>query len=105
MKGLQGSVGVWLFFTLAVSPVWAQTETVFFGNLHSHTSYSDGSGTPDEAYQHAREVAHLDFLAITDHNHARCEEKVSADRKDGVMIATSPNLYTGPDPSAIIPAA
>ena len=45
-----------------------QQPQVFFGNLHSHTSYSDGSGTPEEAYAHARDVAHLDFLAITEHN-------------------------------------
>jgi hypothetical protein len=35
-------------------------EKVFFGNLHSHTSYSDGSGTPREAYTFARDVAKLD---------------------------------------------
>ncbi len=28
----------------ATSPI--QTERAFFGNLHSHTSFSDGSGTP-----------------------------------------------------------
>src|SRR5262245_31111674 len=105
MKGLQLSIAVWLFLTLSVSRVFAQAEKVFFGNLHSHTSYSDGSGTPDEAYQHAREVGHLDFLAVTEHNHAQCEEGASADRRDGIMIATSPQLYTGPDENAIIPEA
>ena len=65
MKVLWLSIAAWLFFTLSVSHVCAQAEKVFFGNLHSHTSYSNGSGTPDEAYHHAREVAHLDFLAIT----------------------------------------
>lgn len=39
----------------------------FYGNLHSHTSYSDGSGTPHQAFTYARDVADLDFLAITDH--------------------------------------
>ncbi len=45
--------------------------TVFFGSLHSHTSLSDGQDTPAEAYAHARDVAGLDFLAITEHSHAQ----------------------------------
>lgn len=36
-------------------------QSIFFGNLHSHTSYSDGSATPDETYLHARDVAQIDF--------------------------------------------
>ena len=51
------------------------TANVFFGNLHSHTSYSDGSGTPTDAYLHARDVAGLDFLAITEHNHKNSTER------------------------------
>ena len=38
---------------------------VFFGNLHSHTSFSDGSGSPEDAFKHARDTAEVDFLAIT----------------------------------------
>ena len=37
---------------------------VYFGNLHSHTAYSDGTGTPREAYDHARTQGRIDFLAI-----------------------------------------
>src|SRR5215470_17383292 len=74
----------------------AYPQQVFFGNLHSHTSYSDGSGTPAEAYNHARNVAHLDFLVITDHNHREAENGASADRRDGVLIAKDHTLYEGP---------
>ena len=44
----------------------------YFGNLHSHTSYSDGVLTPTSAYTFARSTAPtpLDFLAVTDHNHS-----------------------------------
>lgn len=42
---------------------------VYFGNLHSHTGYSDGSGLPPEAFDRARNVAKCDFFAITEHNH------------------------------------
>ncbi|SDH17999.1 hypothetical protein SAMN04488510_10719 [Fervidobacterium changbaicum] len=38
---------------------------IFYGNLHSHTSYSDGRGTPEQAYAHASRYA--DVLAVTDH--------------------------------------
>ena len=70
-----------------------QPPHVYFGNLHSHTSYSDGSGTPEEAYAHARDVAHLDFLAITEHNHSQAESGAGA-RADGKLIATDHSLYT-----------
>src|SRR6185295_8876946 len=45
--------------------------TPYFGNLHSHTSYSDGVQTPPDAYTFAHFNAQtpLDFLAVTDHNH------------------------------------
>src|SRR5262245_14254422 len=68
---------------------------VYFGNLHSHTSYSDGSGTPEDAYRHARFEAHLDFLAITEHNHDKAEQGAAADRRDGILIATNHDLYNG----------
>jgi len=40
---------------------------VYFGNLHSHTAYSDGEGTPEQAFQWARDTARFDFYAVTDH--------------------------------------
>ncbi|UCF44137.1 MAG: CehA/McbA family metallohydrolase [Planctomycetota bacterium] len=75
-------------------------DRVFFGNLHSHTSYSDGTGTPEDAYRYARHTAHLDFLAITEHNHRRAENG-AGERRDGVLIATNHALYT----DRLIPAA
>ncbi len=40
---------------------------VFFGDLHLHTSLSDGMGSPEEAYRWAAESAGLDFIALNDH--------------------------------------
>lgn len=40
----------------------------FFGLLHSHTFDSDGLGTPQAAFKMARDVAKLDFFAVTDHS-------------------------------------
>ncbi len=44
--------------------------SIYFGQLHSHTSYSDGAGTCEEAFQHATNVKNLDFLAVTDHSNS-----------------------------------
>jgi hypothetical protein len=49
------------------SAVPNETYNTYFGFLHSHTSLSDGSGTPEQAYQYARDVAGMDIFAITDH--------------------------------------
>ena len=39
-----------------------------FGQLHSHTNVSDGTGTPDDAYSWARDKGKADFFAVTDHS-------------------------------------
>ncbi len=39
-----------------------------FGQLHSHTNVSDGTGTPDDAYTWARDKGKADFFAVTDHS-------------------------------------
>ncbi len=40
---------------------------LYFGDLHAHTSFSDGTGTPDEAFAMAIQGG-ADFMATTDHN-------------------------------------
>ena len=40
----------------------------YWGDLHAHTSYSDGAGLPKDAYEFARDKAKLDFFAVTDHS-------------------------------------
>lgn len=49
----------------------------YFGNIHSHTKYSDGTkdsdesgvATPAQAYAYAKKSKHFDFLGISEHNH------------------------------------
>ncbi len=53
---------------IIVKPENIYFKNLFWGDLHGHTSYSDGSGTPEEAYEFARDVALLDFAALTDHS-------------------------------------
>jgi hypothetical protein len=73
----------------------AQGAEVFFGNLHSHTGISDGSGTPRDAYRHARDLAGLDFLAITEHNHAAAPSRLQSE----------PELYNGSGSGSLISQA
>ncbi|MBD3239701.1 MAG: hypothetical protein GF331_03885 [Chitinivibrionales bacterium] len=59
----------------------------FFGNLHSHTEYSDGQGTPEQAFDWARDSAGYDFYVVTDH-----AEMLSASEWDSTgAIADSRN--------------
>lgn len=89
-----------LLLALAAAPAGAQN--VYFGTLHAHTSYSDGSGKPADAYAMAQDAG-MDFLAITEHNHAEADG--SGDRRDGLIIATRPTLYAGPASSLVATAA
>lgn len=49
----------------------------YFGNLHSHSSYSDGNKdstatgyyTPGDDYNYAKGSYYMDFLGVSDHNH------------------------------------
>ena len=41
---------------------------VYYGTIHNHTSISDGTGTVDQAYNYAKNVAHLDFFGLSDHD-------------------------------------
>ncbi len=71
MKGLNMKIGIKLSITivlLLLTTVFALPNfdyQIYYGNLHSHTSYSDGRGTPEQAYAHASKYA--DVLAVTDH--------------------------------------
>ena len=55
----------------------------FYGEVHAHTDHSDGRGTPQEAYDYARNVGHVDYFSVTDHNFG----KFTAERFYSVMPA------------------
>ncbi|ULO05488.1 choice-of-anchor I family protein [Paenibacillus sp. 19GGS1-52] len=65
MAGYKDSVKSTFNYTLKDG---SAEEQVYFGQLHGHTVQSDGSGTLAEAYAYARDVAKLDFFALTDHS-------------------------------------
>jgi len=46
-----------------------ELEKVLWGDVHGHSNLSDGTGTPEQYFRYARDVAGLDFSALTDHDH------------------------------------
>lgn len=49
--------------------VAAGAERVLWADLHGHSNLSDGTGTPEDYFRYARDVAALDVAALTDHDH------------------------------------
>jgi len=43
-------------------------DNVYFGDLHGHSALSDGLGSGEDYFIHARDVSFLDFVSLTDHN-------------------------------------
>jgi hypothetical protein len=73
---------------------YAGAYNVYYGNLHSHCNYSDGIGTPSEAFAYARDSALVDIQALTDHSHMLTAGEYSSLRsiaasytEDGVFLA------------------
>ncbi len=53
------------------NPLWIDERAprVYWGDLHGHSNYTDGTGLPEDWYTYARDVAALDVAALTDHDH------------------------------------
>lgn len=74
---------------LITNPLTANTTTTavavnnfYFGNLHAHSRYSDGnqdnaSFTPADNYAYAKNSLCMDFLGISEHNHATAGMSIS----------------------------
>jgi len=54
----------------------APSLLLHWGDLHGHSTLSDGTRTPDQYYDWARDVARLDMVALTDHNWALDDAKI-----------------------------
>ncbi len=52
-----------------VEPPPERPYKLYWGEIHGHTELSDGRGTLDDYFTTARDVAKLDFCAVTDHDH------------------------------------
>jgi len=69
-----------LFFTFIILSGFYSAKcqyNFYFGNIHSHSSYSDGNKDsaatgyyyPGQDYYYAKGSYHMDFLGISEHNH------------------------------------
>ena len=61
--------------TASVTTTAVANSNYYYGNIHAHSSYSDGnkdnlSLTPADDYNYAKNSLCMDFLGISDHNHA-----------------------------------
>ncbi len=61
--------------TLSFTTTSSGAYNYYFGNLHAHSSYSDGNKdstafTPANDYAYAKNSLGMDFLGISEHNHA-----------------------------------
>ena len=49
--------------------VLPQTPRILWADLHGHSNLSDGTGTAEDYFRYARDVAGLDVAVLTDHDH------------------------------------
>ncbi len=68
------------------------TSSTYFGHLHNHTGFSDGSGTPALAYSTAREAG-LDFFGLSDHGEQLTADEF-ADMKAAADGADAPGVFS-----------
>jgi hypothetical protein len=50
----------------------------YFGNLHAHSSISDGKGTPNDAFAYAKNSAKVHLLCLSEHNHLSTQDGLNA---------------------------
>lgn len=86
-----------LFILIATIAADAQTLNYYFGNIHAHSSYSDGnkdsslSGltTPLQNFNYAKNSQQIDFYGISEHNHYSAGMTAIADYHRGLADADS----------------
>lgn len=78
----------------------AQTYNYYFGNIHAHSSYSDGNKdsstslltTPLQNFNYANASQHIDFYGISDHNHLSAGMKSPAYYHQGIIDANTATI-------------
>ncbi len=105
LPALSTLLSVLLPASTAVAQAPARPYRAFYGNLHAHSAYSDGNkdslttgaNTPAQNFTFAKASQHLDFLGISEHNHAsagmrlpswaRGKQQADAATMDGQFVA------------------
>lgn len=71
----------------AEAPAQPDGWQFWFGQLHAHTDFSDGAGSVEEAFAHARDIAGLDFFAVTDHSQSFDNALLGELNTDGATVS------------------
>lgn len=98
--GRSGETELSVYLLPRQTPEEEADSGIYFGQLHSHSTLSDGEVAPAELYAAAK-AAGLDFFAVTDHSHAfdhhkeatlfdgDCSEDWRSGRADAVAAASA----------------
>lgn len=86
--------------TMIMGVIKAQTYNYYYGNIHSHSSYSDGNQdsatsqmtTPLQDFNYAKQSQHIDFYGISDHNHSQAGMTSPVLYHKGLRQADSANI-------------
>lgn len=84
---------------LVVSYSFGQTYNHYFGNIHAHSSYSDGNKDssishltrPLQDFNYAKAAQHIDFYGISEHNHQAAGMTSPLKYHQGLLDADSAN--------------
>ncbi|MFY9308663.1 MAG: CehA/McbA family metallohydrolase [Bacteroidia bacterium] len=80
--------------------VKAQSYNYYYGNIHAHSSYSDGNQdsmssqmtTPLQDFNYAKQSQHIDFYGISDHNHSQAGMVSPVNYHNGLSQADSATI-------------
>jgi hypothetical protein len=69
------------------------SQRLVWGDVHSHSILSDGSGLPHTLYYYAQHIAGLEFCSITDHGEILNIESGFGQAEAAANAANSPNQF------------
>lgn len=89
-----------LLSLIAISDIAAQTYNYYYGNIHAHSSYSDGNKdsnssnltTPYQDFIYAKASQHIDFYGISEHNHKSAGMTNTKNYHKGISDADSATI-------------
>lgn len=98
MKSFYVKLAFIFWFSSIACAAAGQTYHFYFGNIHAHSSYSDGTKDgaqtgvlkPADCYRYAKSAEHFDFLGISEHNHLQAKMHLASYAK-GLAEAKASN--------------
>ncbi|MBI5386290.1 MAG: CehA/McbA family metallohydrolase [Verrucomicrobia bacterium] len=82
-------------FALLADAAFGQYH-LYWGDMHGHSALSDGKGSPDDYFTHARDVARLDFAILTDHDFGNGRPEWHLPTNNWTLIQETADGFTVP---------